>query len=283
MTQRLADSLSGNFGEIRTAEYRETWVKSDVQLEEYDFYLRGHDLFYRYTPKDNAKAREIWLKGLNIYPDSGLLKIKLGWSYMIEVITGWNTDVASALEKATTFMEEGLADEALPQAGLRAGLWLQVAVNLRYHKDCEATVRNAKNVVERYKFDVESLMYMAERISYCGNTELADSWITTSVNRSPDSSTEFAGNIGIVRYMQHRYGEAVEALENTWVAADILCLIASSYVELGRLNEARSYIDKLKTDYPRLTENDIRTALPIADQTVEEQLIENLGKAGWSG
>ena len=33
-------------------------------LEEYDYYLRGHQLFFRFTKEDNAKARAIWQEGL---------------------------------------------------------------------------------------------------------------------------------------------------------------------------------------------------------------------------
>ena len=45
------------------------WTRSSPGFGEYDYYLRGRQLFFRFTKEDNAKAREIWHEGLAKFPD----------------------------------------------------------------------------------------------------------------------------------------------------------------------------------------------------------------------
>jgi adenylate cyclase len=49
VADKVYSSVAGFQGEIRLAEEGAMWAKSDMDLEEYDYYLRGHAIFFRYT------------------------------------------------------------------------------------------------------------------------------------------------------------------------------------------------------------------------------------------
>ncbi len=74
VANKLYGTLAGLRGEVMKKEEADAWSKSSPSLEEYDYYLRGHQLFFRFNKEDNAKARQVWQEGLAKFPDSALLR-----------------------------------------------------------------------------------------------------------------------------------------------------------------------------------------------------------------
>ena len=68
VANRVYDTVAGLRGEIRKKEEADAWSKSAPSLEEYDYYLRGHQLFFRFTKEDNAKARQSGRKDWRSFP-----------------------------------------------------------------------------------------------------------------------------------------------------------------------------------------------------------------------
>ena len=63
VTEKIVTALAGDTGEIRRSVRKEAWHKDAASLAEYDYYLRGHSLFFRNTSKDMAEAIRIWSEG----------------------------------------------------------------------------------------------------------------------------------------------------------------------------------------------------------------------------
>ncbi len=150
---KIVQTLIGNQGVIREDEYARTWAKAATDLDEYDYYLRGHALFYRFNPEDMASAVELWIEGLSKYPNSGLMKIKLGWGYQMSTQLQFPQNqqpYSTILEMA----EAGLADPKLPPAGHRFGLWLVARAN-SVLGNREATIETVSKIAKSYPFDTE--------------------------------------------------------------------------------------------------------------------------------
>ena len=92
VANKLYGTLAGLRGEVMKKEEAEAWSKSAPSLEEYDYYLRGHQLFFRFTKEDNAKARQVWQEGLAKFPDSALLRTKMALTYILDIDTEWTDD-----------------------------------------------------------------------------------------------------------------------------------------------------------------------------------------------
>ncbi len=71
--------------------------KAKVELDEYDYYLRGHEMFYRYTAEDNARARQ--------RPKEGYFPVPAGshalWPSRIRLAStvDWSSSSTHALDK----------------------------------------------------------------------------------------------------------------------------------------------------------------------------------------
>ena len=85
VANQIYESLAGLRGEIQQNQQQNAWRKAAPGLDEHDYYLRGHQLFFQFNPEDNERARQIWQEGLMRFPDSALLRNKLAWTYVLDV------------------------------------------------------------------------------------------------------------------------------------------------------------------------------------------------------
>ena len=70
VTAKIVDAMTGEKGQVKQGQYREAWGKDTADLGEYDYYLRGHDVFMNASSKeDNDRAGRIWEEGLAKYPE----------------------------------------------------------------------------------------------------------------------------------------------------------------------------------------------------------------------
>jgi TolB-like protein len=279
---RVLATLSGNHGVIKQTDARTAWRKADVDLDEYDYFLRGHDHHYRFTPADNERALAIYREGLARFPDSGLLEIKIGWSLNTAGRLGWVEDGAAAIAEAARLAEKGLRDPDLPAAGYRFGLWLQVYSDVFHRRDYAAAVRHARQVVAAFPYDTEGLTTMAYQVTLAGELDLARGWIATALARDRDPpalalafSTEHA-------YVDGRFDDAL-ALGARMADPGYRATppLAASLVALGRTEEARALLAGLSRDHPWLTPETLAASRPYRDPAVMATLLARLAAAGW--
>ena len=154
--ERIVIALVGDSGLIKKKEYERAWGKDTGSLGEYDYYLRGHQLFMRFTKDDMERAIQIWSEGLQKYPNSSLLHIKLGYGYFQRVVDGHSTDPQGDFEKAYQLGREGLASPtATPMsAGLGHSLMSELAAT--YKRDFEQALRERELCLQVMGTDIAS-------------------------------------------------------------------------------------------------------------------------------
>jgi adenylate cyclase len=86
VTRKLVASL---VGKIDRAEMARTLPKHPDSLDVYGLFWRGIDLFYRYTPKDNAKARELFEEAIALDPNYSPAYAGLGLTHFLDWRYAW--------------------------------------------------------------------------------------------------------------------------------------------------------------------------------------------------
>ena len=105
-------------GQIKQGQYRDAWGKDTADLGEYDYYLRGHDVFVNAnSKKDDDRAGTIWEEGLAKYPESSLIKVKLGFYHYCSWMELLERRHSSGFRKAGELARAVLAKENLYAAG----------------------------------------------------------------------------------------------------------------------------------------------------------------------
>src|SRR5262245_7842747 len=125
VTGMIVSAMTGETGALKQAQYRQAWGKGPTTLEEYDYYLRGHDHFIKYTKEGIERSGEIWREGLAKFPSSALLKVTLGWHHIGRVTHIFVSDDPPAdVRKAGELGRQVLAEEHLSPQVLRLANWL---------------------------------------------------------------------------------------------------------------------------------------------------------------
>jgi TolB-like protein/class 3 adenylate cyclase len=281
VTERISATLSGHEGKIREAEYQRVWAMDAAKLEEYDYYLRGHSVFLNFTPEAMLKSREIWQEGLRKFPDSGLMRVKIGWSYYQFFNFRWSNEPEKDLERAYKWVQEGLSDPNLPLAGQWNGHWLNALVQIYHKRDFEAGLEEARKTIEIVPKDPVTLALTATVPIFAGKPDLAIDW----VNRAIEHEVQVPGWFHTIRGLAyHVKGDCERAVEEHEKSPrpyfDKSASLATCYVELDRLDDAKAEIAKLLEAWPDLTLTRIGLWLPYRDQAFLGRVRAALLKAG---
>lgn len=281
VTRKIVTSLGGGYGQIRKNEYERVWLQPASSLDEYDCFLRGHSVFYGFNAEAMREARAIWSEGLERYPNSGLLQIKIAWTHMFDAMYGFTADPVAALVTASELSAVGMADKNLPPAGQRYGLWQQATLALWFERDHAKALRFATSVRDMFTFDGEGLGLMAQVAVYCCELDLAEEWMNESRVRDPHLPEMSMKIFGVVLYAIDRFDEAIEFLEKGNLGdVEVLRYRAASLAATGRLDDARSVIGELLDNIPELSISALRQLIPYRDSQYLERELEHLRLAG---
>jgi TolB-like protein len=148
VSESVVKTLAGDTGLIKKKQYEDEWGKDTARLDEWDYYLRGHELIERFTKEDTNKAAQIWEEGLAKYPDSALLKVKLGWASYERWFHGWSADANGEAQKAIRYAQEALAAPGAPPLALGLAHWLRGVAAGDIEGDYERAVSEFRTAIK---------------------------------------------------------------------------------------------------------------------------------------
>lgn len=276
---RIEQTLIGNQGAVRADEYRKSWRKATVSLDEYDYYLRGHDKFYEYTQASLREAIAIWEEGLRHYPESGLLTIKLGWGHemCVQLACG---DPRTSHESALALAKAGLQDPDLPAPGHRFALWLMSSTGSNLGNRAQ-TVDAVRESVETYPSDTEGFLLTADDLIRAGAFEEAEASLKIVAERQWSLlPARAAAGHGSLDYVRGDCAAALPKLAKYPVLLEYLLMQAGCQAETGRTEAARATLEIIAEKHG------VRhmTDLPLwfhHNTEIKTRVLAQLGPVGW--
>jgi adenylate cyclase len=282
VADRIYNTLAGLRGEIMKREETDAWTKSAPSLEEYDYYLRGHQVFFRFTKEDNAKGRQIWLEGLEKYPGSALLQAKLAFTYVLDVQTYGSDDPWRDIELAWKYGSAALQSPRKSQLEAFLSHWI-MAFLYQYHEgDFERSVAEAEIAAKLVPYDAFSHADLALMLANAGRVDRSVEWLEEAIRRDASPLQWYFGNLAFAYYLAGRPADAVDV--SLKMESPPYSTLAASYVRLGKLDEARSSIEKVLVWNPNWTvEKEAvwpSTKRPQMVQSLLKPYLADLAKAG---
>jgi adenylate cyclase len=244
---KIYESVAGLRGEIRKQEERAAWQKSPPSLGEYDYYLRGHQPFFEFTPESNEKARSIWQEGLTKYPDSALLRIKLAWTYRTAIGMGWSTDPKRDLETAWELATEAQGEESKSKFETFLCHWLMAPLYQFHNGDFERSVVEARIAAEMVPNDPFSRADNAEVLARAGFADEAIVWLEDALRHDPKPLDWYFSNLALAYYLTGRSEDAIAVLSEhklPWATP----ILAAAEVRSGKLADAQAHMAAYVTD-----------------------------------
>jgi tetratricopeptide (TPR) repeat protein len=277
---KIVASLGGDGGQVKRAAYKEAWGKDTADLEEYDYYLRGHErLMAAETKEDLLRAGDIWREGLAKFPDSSLLRVKLGSFHVVRAWSFWSDDAAADYRQGGELVRQALSAPGVSPKAQQIGHWT-LAIVRSSEGDFERAKAEARVAIELAPYDAFMLASLAQIQIMAGSPDRALDWLAKAADRDPGNHELINYRLGWAYVVQGEYEKAIAALKGGPDMVDVPLLLAISYIRLDRLDEARAAAKKALELDPQFTQAKWREGYFYSDSSILERQLADLGKAG---
>jgi TolB-like protein len=280
ITGMIVSALTGEKGALKQAQYRKTWGKDATTLEEYDYYLRGHEQLMKYNKEGIERSGEIWKEGLTKFPSSPLLGVKLGWQHMIRAYAFVSDYPPADFRKAGELVRQVLSNEHLSPQVARLANWLLSYV-LVQERDFEGAIAAADRTVALAPYDMFVLSRLMMVLVQAGRLDQALHWADEAAAHDPGLGWSYNYGKGWVYLLMERFADAVDTLRQTEFN-DAHLLLAVAYSRLGRMADAHAEVRKMTSINPTLTLQRWRLGYSFRDPGILDRYALDLVKAGFS-
>ncbi|MBD9527386.1 winged helix-turn-helix domain-containing protein [Paracoccus sp. PAR01] len=281
VTAQIISSLTGEENAMKRVLYRQAWESAPSRLGEYGYYLRGLDLFSgANSPEDNDRAGRIWAQGLGHYPDSALLKVKLGWYHWAAHWTYRSAQGAAHIAEAERLANQVTGSKDLTPEIRRQLHWLNAFLRTQ-RRDFDGAVAEARMAVELSPFDARMLSSLAEVLICAGDYRNALGWIDQAVAWEPDLKPAAHASRGNAYRLMGRDAQAVIEFQQVPDLSPRMNLSAAiSLMQLGRPAEAREWTAKAARHRPMMTQDGWRDTSCHRNPVIVAAELAALSRAG---
>jgi adenylate cyclase len=276
VTRRIVDTLAV---QLSPEEQRNLGRAATRSFEAYDLFLRGLTQFRARTKERNTRAIQDYMRAIELDPEFarayGALAVALTQAYF----RGWTDSPAETLERALALARKAVElDDQSPQT-----YWALGYAHL-YRKEYADATRAVERAVALAPNYADGYGLLAHINNFTGDHEQALTLIQNAMDLNPYYTFDYPWNLGRAYYGLGRYGEAAqaleEALEKNATAAAPRLFLASSYMRLGRQEDAKWEVEQSLMSDPGFTVSQIASTLPLVDQAQLDRLLDDLRQAG---
>jgi adenylate cyclase len=153
----------------------------------WEYFMRGAELYRRYTPKDNARARELFEKAIDLDPEFARAYASLAATHRQDGTLRWTQDPETSEELAYRMAQKAVElarRELNPKPSLPYTLE-QLAYILSYRKEYQAAIEAAKEAVDVNPKYADGFTVWAHALIYSGEPKEALSKTRKAIELNP--------------------------------------------------------------------------------------------------
>ncbi len=247
--------------------------------EAYQLVRRGIDHFFRFTKEDNAEARRMFQKAVEVDPNYAVGWYYVGFTHQMSAKFGWSED--SEQEQARA---EELAHKALvidPSGPAPYNLLQNISLHRRqydealaYSEKAVALAPNAAGIVAQ----------LGRVLVNTGRPEEALPVIQRAIRLSPYTPPNVLRYEGQAYHAMGQYEEAIAAFERARPrnpkGAPALVWLALTYADMGRMEEARAAVQELLKLTPGFSAKEWVNARDYKDRAIPKRFLATLHQLG---
>ncbi|NMN71569.1 tetratricopeptide repeat protein [Rhizobium sp. 57MFTsu3.2] len=260
---------------IEEAERQRALSKPVTSLKAYDLYLRGRHLHQGSSQEDVRLAREMYLAAIADDPEFPRPYIGLAWIELRKL--KWNeiVEIDTALATASA-----LLSKALKLNPIDADTHWALGVVHLWRGEAERAVACYERARELAPSNCDLLAEYCDALGYLGRLDDAVRMGELAVRLNPSRPDWYLWDIAAAKFLSGKYLEALSLLEKMAELGPAYRLLAATYAQLGRLEEARQAARELLKVNPDFSIERYSSRAPYLDKTLMAKYIEGLRLAG---
>jgi len=282
LQDRIAVSVAGVIEPaLQAAEMRRSAARPTTDLGAYDFYLRALAAFYPITKERTFEALALFEQAIAVDPGYGLA---LSWAAVCHIrlaMDGWAEDPATSRRKASD-----LARQALQRAENDPGILVNAAFVLAlFGEDFGAMIGLVDRALALNPSFARGWYIRGILGNMAGQPALAIESLEISLRLSPRGRFgQVFSAIGVALFFGRRFDEALPklllAIQDDPDFPQPHRFLAACYAHLGRLDEARAAVARLRAITPSV----VMDIVPYRNPELRDLLLSGLriaaGEAG---
>jgi TolB-like protein/class 3 adenylate cyclase/Flp pilus assembly protein TadD len=304
IARRITSALAVKLTEQEEKHMGRPYTSSEVAWE---YFMRGAELYRRFTPNDNAHARELFEKAIDLDPQFARAYANLAATYLRDYIGRWSQDPQSSEDLAYRMAQKAVElarRELEPTPSLPYALQ-QMGRVLLYREKHQEAMQAAEEAVQLNHNYADGYNLWANVLIYLGEPEEALRKSQEAINRNPRYPFFYDYQRGQAYYVwgvltsaqdpdasrQHFEQAAThlrEALRKNNNFSPARAYLVAVLSELGRQDKAvkdeavketkiwekGALAEALKSGNPQLAEEHLRRLTPYTSQEIRSRLAD---------
>ena len=247
--------------------------------EAYDLVLRGNERYNVFTSDSIVEAREIYRRAVEVDPDYARAYANIALTYATAVNFFWADDRDESIRLGLEYAKKAdELDDSIPQIYLTRSI---LYLSQRQH---EAALEAAKRTIEVHPNYADGYATLAFIASYAGEFQTGLDAVAQSIRINPQGTGVYLSVKGRILFLMKRYEDALppllEAARRNPAFDRIQLILAATYAELGRIDDAEWAVQELLLINPDITLQSEREDNLYRRQSDLEHVLNALRKAG---
>ena len=272
-------------GKLEYADHELAKRKPPSSLKAYDCIVLGLYHFYKWTPEDNQRARELFEQAITIDSEYAQAYAWLAEAHFREGLNAWS---ASHEISFSQFYDHAVKAVALDDNDSRTHTSLGVAYLFRGEHDLARS--HLERALALNPSDTRALVHFARCEALAGNPSKGVERLAEALRFNPLANYQWYA--GQIHYIAGQYEEAVQVLSRlSSPNALVHAFLAASYGQLGKtemshqaatafVSKAEALINTSGAPYPADWTEFVTARYPFKREEDKEHLIIGLRKAG---
>ena len=257
------------------------YAKSTNNLEAWKYYVKGTELYQKFNSEDNAKAREHYEVALELDPEFVVALRGLALTHLIDATQGWGDSPLTSMNRAFE-----LAEKAVDLDKQDPGAHSVLGMVFLYQRQYEKAIAEGELAITLNPNYESGHVNLAITMLNAGRFEEAITLTKKAYRLNPNRSTIWLFPQAASYIFLGRYEEALEVCKQMEVSKQMeesdqwTLFLSWLYQELGREEEARSYMAKALRMNTNLSLKQIEKTLPYRNPAYLQRVLDAYRKAG---
>ena len=277
ITQHITSNIGSFEGPLEKATRVQVKQKAPSDLRAYDYLLLGRERFFLVTKEENAKAREMFQKSVELEPSYSLGHTWIAWTHLVDRDFGWSDDPVNSLNIGLDHAQKAVTlDNAEAEAHWVLGMALTDSKNQQ-----KIAIAEFERALSLSPNNADLLASYGWALSYLGRAEDAVESIKKAMRLNPVYPDWYIQGLMIALYCARCYEEVI-AVSKTINVRHLTThlLLAGSYAQIGQLDDAKIPAANALEENPDFSLRQWSENLSFENPADLEHYIDGLRKAG---